>query len=32
VQVVCNNLSYIPLGISLGVELLDHMADLYLVF
>jgi hypothetical protein len=27
-----NNLSHIPLGISLGVVLLDHMADLCLVF
>jgi hypothetical protein len=28
----CNNLSHIPLGISLGVVLLDHMADLCSVF
>jgi hypothetical protein len=29
---LCNNLNLIPLGISLGVVLLDHMADLCLVF
>jgi hypothetical protein len=29
VQVFCNNLSHIPLGISLGVGLLDYVADLY---
>jgi hypothetical protein len=28
----CYNLSDIPSGISLGVVLLDHMADLFLVF
>jgi hypothetical protein len=32
VQVPWNNLSRISLGISLGVGLLDHMADLYLLF
>jgi hypothetical protein len=26
------NLTYIPLGISLGVVLLDYMEDLFLVF
>jgi hypothetical protein len=31
VQVPLDNLSHIPLGISLGVVLLDHMADLCLV-
>jgi hypothetical protein len=31
VQVPLKNLSLIPLGISLGVILLDHMADLCLV-
>jgi hypothetical protein len=29
VQVFFNNLSHIPLGIVLGVVLLDHMADLF---
>jgi hypothetical protein len=29
VQVLCSNLSRIPLGIYLGVGLLDHMADLF---
>jgi hypothetical protein len=28
---VLSNLSHIPLGVSLGVGLLDHMADLCLV-
>jgi hypothetical protein len=32
VQVTWNNLSHIPSGISLGVGLLDHIADLCLVF
>jgi hypothetical protein len=32
VQVLLEELEYIPLGISLGVGLLDHMADLCLVF
>jgi hypothetical protein len=32
VQVPLEQLSRIPLGISLGVLLLDHMADLCLVF
>jgi hypothetical protein len=32
VQVVWHNLCHIPLGISLEVGLLDHMADLCLVF
>jgi hypothetical protein len=27
-----NNLSHIPLGVSLGVVFLDHMADLCLIF
>jgi hypothetical protein len=29
---LCNNLSHSPLGISLGMVLLDHMADLWLIF
>jgi hypothetical protein len=32
VQVIYNNLSRIPLAISLQLVLLDHMADLCLVF
>jgi hypothetical protein len=28
----CCNLTHIPLGISLGMVLLDHMTDLFLVF
>jgi hypothetical protein len=32
VRCFCNNLSCIPLGTSLGVVLLDYMADLCLVF
>jgi hypothetical protein len=32
VQVLCNNLTQIPAGISLGDVLLDHLADLCLVF
>jgi hypothetical protein len=32
VQCLCNNLSHIPPGLSLGVGLLDHMAILCLFF
>jgi hypothetical protein len=32
VQVLCCNLTYIPLVISLGVELLDHKDVLFLAF
>jgi hypothetical protein len=32
VQVLYSNLTYIPLGISLGMELLDHMAVLFFGF
>jgi hypothetical protein len=32
VQVLWSNLSFIPLGISLGVGLVDHVAGLCLVF